>query len=243
MNRGADPCELAQTRRDALHRFAAGIAHDLNNHLVAIATVAELACDGLPEGSAPRQDLERIGEAVARTTELARRLTTLARRAVPRSLPVEVAPLLAAAAESFRTTLAPEVEVQLHPVVGLPPVLADRAQLLDALQNLAAGVDVLLSDGGRCVLSAELEPSSAGALIRIEVALSGEGLAGAPRPDLLEPYALARGGDRAGLALALVDAAIHRLAGSIDLGSNAAGGWRFTLRLPSASGLSPSAPQ
>jgi two-component system, cell cycle sensor histidine kinase and response regulator CckA len=54
-----------------------GVAHDLNNLLVAITLSTRLARSALPSGSVVREDLDAIDEAAGRAAALVRELLSL----------------------------------------------------------------------------------------------------------------------------------------------------------------------
>jgi signal transduction histidine kinase len=79
---------LDTQRLEAIGVLTRSATHDLNNHMAAILTFAELVLETLPDGHAAREDLEEIRAsslaAIARTKELdvlARQLSPIGKAA------------------------------------------------------------------------------------------------------------------------------------------------------------------
>jgi len=70
-------------RLEAIGVLTRSAAHDLNNHMAAILSFAELVLESLPENHAAREDLEEIRSAGLRAVARTRELDKLARELSP----------------------------------------------------------------------------------------------------------------------------------------------------------------
>lgn len=68
---------------EAIGVLTRSATHDLNNHMAAILSFAELALETLPEGHAAREDIEEIRAAGLRAVARTRELDQMARQLVP----------------------------------------------------------------------------------------------------------------------------------------------------------------
>jgi signal transduction histidine kinase len=127
-----------ETRNAELERFTYTVSHDLKAPLITIRGFI-----GFLEGHARKGDFEalgadlaRIDAATARMYRLLDELLTLSRvgRLVGPPQPVPVGELAREAVALVSGRLAPAAQVVV--AEGLPVVLADRARLLEVLQNL-----------------------------------------------------------------------------------------------------------
>lgn len=68
---------------EAIGVLTRSAAHDLNNHMAAILSFAELVLDTLPPDHAAREDIEEIRAAGLRAVARTRELDQMARQLVP----------------------------------------------------------------------------------------------------------------------------------------------------------------
>jgi two-component system nitrogen regulation sensor histidine kinase NtrY len=121
------------------------------------------------------------------------------------------------------------VEVAREVEPGLPPVLADRDQVLQVLLNLVRNALDAMPSGGTLRLAAR----RAGAGVAFAVSDTGPGVPPADLPRVFEPYFTTKeGGTGLGLAIARRIAEEH--GGSLEVESEPGRGATFTLTLPAA---------
>jgi two-component system, cell cycle sensor histidine kinase and response regulator CckA len=73
----------AVERLEAIRALTRSAAHDLNNHMAAILSFAELVLEALPEGHPLRSDVEEIRTAGFRAVTRTRELDRLSRQLMP----------------------------------------------------------------------------------------------------------------------------------------------------------------
>jgi signal transduction histidine kinase len=121
--------------------------------------------------------------------------------------------------------------VQTLLAADLPALQTDAGQLKQILQNLIKNAVEAMPDGGKLrIVSLRTQiRSDVGVELRIED--SGQGIPDAIRARLFQPVATRKGGDHAGLGLAIVNGLVRGLGGSIECEAMPVG-TAFIIRLP-----------
>ncbi|NQT11170.1 MAG: PAS domain S-box protein [Planctomycetes bacterium] len=127
-------------RVGTMGEMAAGLAHELNQPLCALATYAK-ACLRLVDSRADpvelREPLREVANEAMRAGEIIRRLRNFVRRAEPRRLPTDVNRLIPEVAQLLEHD-AHRSEISMHFDLadGLPPVMIDAVQIQQVILNL-----------------------------------------------------------------------------------------------------------
>lgn len=142
---------LRQAQRiETVGQLTGGIAHDFNNLLAIIMGNAELLEDRISDD--PR--LAAILRTATRGAELTQRLLAFSRQQPLNPEPLDVARLIGEMQEILARTLSEIIQVETRVADGLPPALADAAQLENALLNLAINARDAMPNGGRVTIAA-----------------------------------------------------------------------------------------
>jgi two-component system, cell cycle sensor histidine kinase and response regulator CckA len=208
--------ELEQRLREAekleaVGRVAANIAHDVNNVLVSVVSLAEFIKEEL--GPAPlSKDIDALLDAAWRGALLMRGLLGLSRRSRRPPRVVDVAALLTRT-QGMLKRKKPSVEI----VVEVPPApvrtWGDEEELLQALVNVASnGVDAMSE--GRLTLRCQCaQPSgAAGPICLVQITDQGVGMSEDVRAKIFEPLfttKAAQGGSGLGLSIVREIVAAH----------------------------------
>ena len=138
---------------EALGRLSCKVAHDFNNILGAIEGYATLAMNNVKENEPLARDLREIRASVANAAALTKQLVVFSGRSMLHKTPCGVNDIIANTLK--RAELAPEgnfkIKARLEP--GLPAVMADAAQLEQALANLLVNAREAMPGGGTAVVS------------------------------------------------------------------------------------------
>jgi two-component system, LuxR family, sensor kinase FixL len=215
--------------------FAAAIAHELNQPLMAAGTYTRIVNDAIAAGNADAGTVaQAAGNAVAqveRAAEVVRRLRALVRLDRSNRAPVGVDRII-------KETLAlcqPDLDhiratARVLVAPDLPLVVVDLLQVEQALLNLVRNaIEAIGASGGaRGAITIEGVPSG-GAFVELRVSDTGPGFP----PDLADgaflPFASTKA-DGLGFGLPLCKSIIEAHGGRLWLGSRAAGGAvHFTL--------------
>jgi signal transduction histidine kinase len=212
--------------------YVSQVSHDLRNPLAVIGVYASVLRQG--ERSGPRAArLQTIEDEASRLAVMVDDLLELGRTHALalhiQRAPVDVAALVADAVTAARARAGAK-RVLLLASAPLAPVDVDAQRLRQALDNLLENAVRHARGEVRVELAAP-----AGREILIVVEDDGPGIERTLLPRLFEPFA--HGGERpggAGMGLSTVRAIAEAHGGGVSVGVAAAGGARFTLRLPFA---------
>ena len=210
--------------------FAAGVAHELNSPLTAIAGYAQML-PSLPEEQRG-EALGTIEREALRLGRIVQNLLYFARQQPPRSERVDLNGLLRRIAEVRGEELS-SGGVQLDLRLGtVPSVRGDEYQLEQVFLNLVSNAEAALRPGGGRVAVTSV---ATGEVARVTLSDSGPGIA----PELLErvfdPFFTTREvGEGAGLGLSIAYGIVSEHGGRLWAESPLGWGARFVVELPLA---------
>jgi len=217
----------------SLGQLVAGAAHEINNPLTAILGFSEMLA--LEKNLTPSQEdfVEKIRRQAQRTKDLVSNLLDFARQTPGQKTRVDVNALLQTVIKLNETRLQRrQVRVELDLGLKLPPVMADKNQLLQVFLHLSHNaVDAMEPKGGgvlRLVTHAEENE------VVIEFSDTGIGL---KEPDrVFDPFYTTKGlGQGTGLGLSAAFGIVQEHHGKIVCSNRPHGGATFEVRLHSAS--------
>ena len=215
----------------ALGQLAAAVAHEVRSPLAVIRSAAQGLAESMPKGDAETEraygfitaEIDRLGNVVSSLLAFARPLQI-------RAAPIAVHDLFDRAlglAESELATKA--LRVRRDDAAALPAVRADADLICQVLLGLLANAAEATPRGGEVALAA----AAADGVVELAVADSGPGVPPDLRARIFEPFFTTRPRGT-GLGLAVARHIVEAHGGRIDVGERAAGGARFTVRLPVA---------
>ena len=240
---------LAQAQQlEALSRLAGGLAHDLNNMLLPVMTLTELAMDELPQGSPARGDLERVIDAAERARGLVQRLLTFSRSAPQPGGSAKLDSVARVAADLIRAAAGPDLSVKLDlRAAGISVPLGDteaRQIVMNLGLNAAQAIGerkgtlsiaTALIEANDDLLRANPSLDSARRYARLTVTDDGPGIPADVLPRIFDPFFTTKAvGQGTGLGLAAVHGLVGQVGGAIEV--NGEGGARFDILLPIVEG-------
>ena len=212
-----------------LGTLASGMAHEIGTPMNVILGRAEYllqrtADEGMKKG------LATIVTQVERITKVMNQLLTFARRRTPQWGVVDVGEILDDSLEMFQERiLHGRITVDKAIESSLPPVRADRDQLIQVLINLVMNSLHAMPEGGRLGLSLDRENRQ----LRIGVSDTGHGMPEEIRSKVFEPFFTTKDfGKGTGLGLTVVKGIIEEHGGTIAVESVVDKGTTFWIRLP-----------
>jgi PAS domain S-box-containing protein len=236
--------DLRQAQKmEAVGQLTGGVAHDFNNLLTIISGNLEM----LELRLSDREQLEILNEAQEASklgAELAKRLLAFGRRQPLKPKPTDVNALIGNMAELLRRTLGETIGIEFRLSGGLPPAMADPAQIENALLNLALNARDAMPDGGRLIIEAvqaELDADYAGAetdvapgkYIGLFVTDTGTGMTKEALHRAFEPFFTTKGpAAGSGLGLSMVYGFVKQSGGHVKLYSELGLGTTVRLYLP-----------
>ncbi|HLJ39577.1 MAG TPA: ATP-binding protein [Steroidobacteraceae bacterium] len=218
--------------------MAAGVAHELNQPLTAIANYAH-ACERLltRPGTDPnelREALRQISQQTTRAADIIRRLRALARSRQVEHTPIELNALVEELQELMRTDASLHgVELSLDLAPGLPRVAADPGEIqqvvLNFLRNSLEALSAQSSASPKVVAITTV--STGNQAVELAVSDNGPGLSPAMTKRVFDPFfSTKENGTGLGLAISSTIARAH--GGTVGYRPNKPAGACFYIVLP-----------
>jgi two-component system, cell cycle sensor histidine kinase and response regulator CckA len=237
--------QLEQERMDAIARLAAGVAHHINNSVMAINGTAELMAESIPADSPLRGDLAVIRESGLRAAALVGRLLRFGRRRTMRPEKLDLGSFLQRYRPAFRQLAGDAVELRVRAGADVPEVFVDPAALEEVVRILVTNARDAMSGGGTLTLStsviertADLPPGvTPGCFGRLEVTDTGAGIEPESLPHLFDIfYTTQDPATGVGLGLSTAESIVTQSGGWIEVRSAPGEGSTFVVSLPAARG-------
>ncbi len=230
-------------RLAAVGQLAAGVAHEFNNILAVMSGRAQLA-----EAYRRREDFRELIDAVhrgtARGSEICRNLTSFARPAEPRRVPVNIEePIESALRMSSRELANASVRVERRYGASDCPIWADAGQLEQVFLNLFINACHAMSDGGTLTIETRCDTGAGGEKqVVVAVGDTGSGILPEYRSRVFEPFFTTKGrlGESdipgSGLGLSVSRGIVEAHGGTISFTSEVGEGTVFELRFAEGHG-------
>ncbi len=242
---------LRAQRLESLGTLASGIAHDLNNILTPILSVAQLLPLKLPNLDAQNLRLLAILETSARRgSDLIKQILSFARGMEDKRICMQVGHLLTDIQQMIRQTLPKSIEIVMEIDPNLWMVNGNLTQLHQVLMNLCVNARDAMPMGGTLQITAQNWTvdeglarqhfdAIAGPHVQITIADTGMGIAPELLPRIFDPFFTTKEvGKGTGLGLSAVLGIIKSHGGFIDVHSAVQGGSTFIVYLPAHIALS-----
>jgi len=241
----ADRLRQAQ-RLESIGKLTGGVAHDFNNLLTVILGNSELLVEQLELRPSLKLLAEMILSAATSGAELTHRLLAFAREQTLDPRPVNVGALLSGMKPLLRRTLTEAISITKHVGDGVPPALADTAQLESAILNLCLNARDAMPEGGAITLGISLEvveesgacgleDAVPGDYVCIAVADTGTGISPENIRRVFEPFFTTKEfGSGTGLGLSIVYGFMRQSQGYVTIESKPGSGTTVRLFLPAA---------
>jgi PAS domain S-box-containing protein len=236
--------QLLQVQKmESIGTLAGGIAHDINNILNIISGYATLIRESTGTHPKTSENVGVIIETVGRGVALVQQLLAMARKAETKFEQVKVSGLLQKLQGILHDTFPKTIDVTWDLDAKLPPIMADRNQIYQAVFNLCLNARDAMPNGGTLevttgiVSGAELRNLSQEAREElyccITVKDTGVGMDLATKNRIFEPFFTTKKlGEGTGLGLAVVYGIVGKHSGVIDVESQPGRGATFRIFLP-----------
>jgi two-component system, cell cycle sensor histidine kinase and response regulator CckA len=231
-------------RLETVGQLAGGIAHEFNNILTAIVGFGTLLAERVADNENASSQVREILSGAERATTLTRDLLAFSRRQVLRPTTVNLAELVTQLARMLRGVMGSHVELKVRCADRLPSIHADRAQLEQAITNLAINARDSMPDGGHLFIELDEVVLDAaycethvsarpGRHLRLTLSDTGIGIAPELLPRVFEPFFSTRNpGISSGLGLSTVYGIVKQSGGNIWVYSEPNLGTTFKLYFP-----------
>ena len=243
---------VLRDRAEEQGRFAAagellgGVAHEVNNPLMAIASHAELRLADANLSAEQRNEMQSILRQAQRAAKLLRGLLRFVRAGEKRSATVNMNDVVRSAIDlvSYRFSIDEiSIEGRLDP--ELPTVVGDANRLEQVIVNLLSNaLDALRSVKPPRRLIVDSFTDDTGSRVCVTVTDNGPGVAPEIAARLFRPFASTKGARGTGLGLYISRQLVREAEGELDVVKHAepGGGARFLVWLPSMRQPVPTAP-
>jgi PAS domain S-box-containing protein len=229
-------------KMESVGQLTGGIAHDFNNLLTVVIGGLDSVADRMPGELRPPVD--GALRAAQRGATLIRQMLAFSRRQtlIPEMLALN--DLTGGMADLLRRTLGEQIEIDMKLSPGLWPILADKAQVENALLNLAINSRDAMPAGGKLTIetgnihldddyaarNADLAP---GDYVVLAVTDTGAGMPPHVLARAFEPFFTTKGvGKGSGLGLSMIYGFAQQSGGHLKISSEIGHGTTVRLYLP-----------
>jgi two-component system, cell cycle sensor histidine kinase and response regulator CckA len=221
---------------EALGTMAGGLAHELNNILAPVLSLASVALEDFPADSATRRDLELVVIASQRARDLVRQVLAFGRKQAMEKQLIEPATTIRQTLRMMRATVPAAIDL-VEQLDSVPAILADPDQLQQVVVNLVTNAQQAIgARGGKITVSLTSETAGEDIrVVRLAVADDGCGMDEIVAQRIFEPFFTTREADRgSGLGLSVVHGIVTSHGGRIELRTAPGRGSEFAITLPVA---------
>jgi two-component system, cell cycle sensor histidine kinase and response regulator CckA len=220
-------------KMEAVGRLAGGIAHDFNNIMTVVLGHSEILALELKDQPHLHTSVAEIKHAAERAAALTRQLLAFSRRQRLEPVAVDLNAVARDMVALLARVLGGEIEVRAAPAPEPVTVATDRAQLEQALLNLAVNARDAMPDGGRLTLSVSRVEKDGALLGVIRVSDTGSGIPPEARAHIFDPFFTTKEvGRGSGLGLAMVYGFVQQSGGTIHFDTADGAGTTFDLTFP-----------
>ena len=223
--------QLHQAQKlESLGALAGGVAHDMNNVLGAILSLASARASQLGPNHAMAQTFETIVKACLRGRGVVRSLLYFARRDLQEISPVDLNALIQEVVQLLAHTTLQRMTLATALEPGLWPIQGDAGALSHALMNLCVNAMDAMPGGGNLRLATRNLPDGR---VQVIVTDDGEGMSEAVQFRAVEPFFTTKPvGKGTGLGLAMVYGTMEAHGGGLEIRSQPGAGTSVTLTFP-----------
>lgn len=210
--------------------------HEVANPLTIMRNYLNLLSTRLGTDSAVQRDLGIIGDEIERVARIVRGITAAEETVAVPAAAMELVSVNSVVSELVRMALGTlftpnKVSVQIDLNPDVPPMPLQKDLLKQVLFNLAKNAVEAMTAGGHLKFTTRIVEANGQRQIDIEVSDTGPGLPESVAAHLFEPVVSEKGGDHAGLGLAISRSLVDRMNGQLSCKSTPQG-THFVIRLP-----------
>ena len=222
----------------ALGELVAGVAHELNNPLMASQTILHVILKNLPAGWPERERLELIRKCNDRIEKIVDHLREFSRQTKPELLEIDVnQPVENALMITGQQLLNHGITLVRNLAAGLPKVMGDANQLEQVFLNLISNARDAIDDAGghkkELTIRSNFSEDGGAPSIVVSVKDTGIGIPPENLSKIFEPFFSTKPvGKGTGLGLSLCFGIVEAHGGRIDIKSKVGEGTEVSVILP-----------
>ena len=246
--------ELRQSQKlEAVGQLAGGIAHDFNNLLTVIEGYAEMIRADQSPADVHHASVSEILVAAQRAASLTRQLLAFSRRQILQPIRLNLSANVINTQRMLSRLLGENIRIHMSLAPNLWDVFADPGQMDQIVLNLAVNARDAMERGGTLTietanvprenLDAAISPELAvGDYVKLSIGDTGHGMDEETMRHIFEPFFTTKEvGRGTGLGLSTVYGIVKQSGGHIQVSSEPGKGSSFSIYLPRAKDLTPSA--
>ncbi|MBX2988616.1 MAG: PAS domain-containing sensor histidine kinase [Bdellovibrionaceae bacterium] len=224
---------LQSEKMSAIGSLAGNIAHELNNPLTGIRSLAQvLEAEATDEGTL-KEDLHQIENAARRCQTIIRHLLDFTRGGEGPIVPVSLDEVVESTLPLLKTVLRPH-RLELLLTARNAKIMAEPHLLQQAVFNLINNACQAMKDTGRIGVASKVTTDNE---VELRIIDTGPGIPEEIRGRLFEPFfTTKKEGDGTGLGLSTSRAIVEKYGGRIEFNSVLGQGTEFILRFPRREG-------
>ena len=218
----------------AITMLAAGVAHELGNPLNSLGIHLQLLkrniskCEQSKEMEKAAEHLEIAQQEIKRLDSIVKNFLSAIRPVPPKMLPLNIESILREALGFMQNEIENRaIWVELDLPDGIPLLLGDKDQLMQASYNLLKNAIQAMPDGGRISISVTVDD----VYVNIRFTDTGCGFDQAQIANLMEAYFTTKSTGH-GLGLLIVDRIVRAHGGELTIEGSPGKGAAFTISLP-----------
>ncbi len=231
----ATQTELIQAvKMRALGDLVTGVAHEINNPLMASDTFLHLIESGTEDNPELKKRILLLKECNRKIEKIVKKLKEFSRRSGFEFIAIDVNDAVVSVLDITRQQLLNQgVEVELTLRENLPRVLGDKNQIEQVLLNLISNARDAMEGDSQKVLTVQTDPSQKGQQVEIRVSDTGKGMTPEQIEQIFNPFFTTKDTDKGiGLGLSISSRIIDAHQGKIEVESELSKGTAFTVSLP-----------
>jgi len=231
---GTGNAELIREKLSAMQNQTRRVVHEVNNPLSIMKNYVKLLSMKLGDDEEARNDLRIFNEEIDRIASIIRGLARPATSAQAAATGIDVNGVIRDLIDLSTDTLftPAKISVKTHLAEALPPLSTQRDKLKQILLNLLKNAAEAMPGGGTVtILTRDNVNRDGHPYVEITIADTGPGLPAEVMAHLFEPVTSTKGGEHAGLGLAIVHKLVEEIHASITCISDKSG-LTFHLLIP-----------
>ncbi|MFO8009458.1 MAG: PAS domain S-box protein [Dehalococcoidia bacterium] len=216
----------------AIGQLVSGVAHELNNPLMAISGYSEILMN-MPDEQAAASYIQNLHKETGRAISIIQNLLSFARKQEPRKKPTSINSIVDSVIKlrSYKPGMD-NIGVELYPAEDLPKAMVDFHQMQQVFVNLLINAEQALKrlngEGKVSIYTRQVNGA-----IEIDFSDNGPGIPEDIQGKIFDPFFTTREvGQGTGLGLSICYGIIQEHGGEISVQSTEGGGTTFTIRLP-----------
>jgi len=240
--------EVQQMQKlESLRVLAGGIAHDLNNLMVAVTANAELALMHLTKESPAWELIGAIGGATSRIKNLSKQIMNYSGKGTAQKRPIDLSDIVDETTRLLRASVSKNAHIEYDPTPDLPYIEADQQNVQQIIMNLVINASDAMGDtrGAIKVRTGTVDATRAyldevylgrglpeKRYVYVEVSDTGQGMTPETMKRIFEPFYTTKTTGR-GLGLSAVFGIVREHEGALEIDSEPGRGTTFRVLLPS----------